>query len=88
MLNPDYRDMLSAFYDERVEYMIVGAPLQDLTQQDLCSAGIVFQIGVAPRRIDVLTAIDGVTFEEAWPRRMEVDTEGIQVSIIGRDDLI
>ena len=44
-----------------------GAPLQDLTEQDLCRSGIVYQIGVAPLRIDVLTGIDAVEFEEACP---------------------
>ena len=43
-----------------------GAPLQDLTEQDLSTPGIVYQVGVAPLRIDVLTGIDAVEFEEAW----------------------
>ena len=46
-----------------------GAPLQDLTEQELRSPGIVYQIGVAPLRIDVLTGIDAVEFEEAWRER-------------------
>ena len=33
---------------------------------DLCSPGMVVQLGVAPNRIDLLTAISGVSFEEAW----------------------
>jgi len=37
-----------------------GAPLHDLTEKDLATPGLVFQIGIAPIRIDVLTAIDGV----------------------------
>src|SRR4030095_16741704 len=49
-----------------------GAPLHDLTPEDLCREGTVFQIGVAPRRIDVLTAIDGVTFQEGWASRIVV----------------
>src|SRR5687767_6219961 len=47
-----------------------GAPLTSLSVSDLATPGIVFQIGVAPIRIDILTAIDGVTFEEAWPARV------------------
>ena len=46
-----------------------GAPLADLTVEDLATEGVVFQMGVAPNRVDVLTAIDGVSFEEAWTRR-------------------
>jgi len=47
-----------------------GAPLASLSVGDLATPGIVFQIGVAPIRIDIITAIDGVTFEEAWPARV------------------
>jgi hypothetical protein len=46
-----------------------GAPINDLTEADLATPGTVFQIGVAPLRIDVLTAIDGVSFDEAWSDR-------------------
>lgn len=46
-----------------------GAPLHDLTEGDLSRTGVVFQIGVAPVRIDVLTGIDGVTFDDAWRER-------------------
>lgn len=41
-----------------------GAPLQDLSESDLAVAGTIFQIGVAPIRIDVITTIDGVEFGE------------------------
>jgi len=44
-----------------------GAPLQELRAGDLERPGLIFQIGVAPNRIDVLTAIDGLTFGDAWP---------------------
>jgi hypothetical protein len=47
-----------------------GAPLHDLTEKDLSTPGIVFQIGVEPIRIDVLTAIGGVEFDEAWRNRL------------------
>src|SRR5215510_15420826 len=46
-----------------------GAPLQDLTVDDLAQPGLVFQIGVDPVRIDVITAIDGVAFSDAWEQR-------------------
>lgn len=42
-----------------------GAPLQDLTVDDLSKPGLIFQIGVEPIRIDVITAIDGVAFPDA-----------------------
>jgi hypothetical protein len=46
-----------------------GAPLQGLTESDLSRPDTVFQIGVAPLRIDILTSIDGVDFAEAWAGR-------------------
>jgi hypothetical protein len=65
-----------------------GAPLQALEPDDLTQAGTVFQIGVAPVRIDILTAIDGVQFDEAWSRRIDRLVEGLTVPVIGRADLI
>ena len=65
-----------------------GAPLVDLSPVDLATPGIVFQIGVAPRRIDVLTSIDGVVFAEAWPRRAEASYEGVRFPVIGIDALV
>ena len=47
-----------------------GTPLHDLTEKDLSTPGLIFQIGVEPIRIDVLTVIDGVQFDEAWADRM------------------
>ena len=44
-----------------------GAPLRELEEADLAAEDLVFQVGVAPQRIDILTSIDGVDFEEAWP---------------------
>ena len=65
-----------------------GAPLRDLSAQDLCQAGTVYQIGVAPRRIDLLTAIDGVSFEEAWLSRISVTIGSLVVPVIGRGALL
>lgn len=47
-----------------------------------------FQIGVAPRRIDVLTALDGVEFAEAWPAREEVEVAGLRVPVISHRHLL
>ena len=67
---------------------VFGAPLDDLTVEDLSKPGIVFQIGVEPSRIDILTAISGVEFDRAWPRRVLVDVDGVCINVIGRDDLV
>jgi hypothetical protein len=126
LLNPDFRDMLSALSAEGVDYLLVGAyamaahgrpratgdidilvrpsaenatrviralrrfgaPLLDLTEADLSTPGIVFQIGVQPRRIDIMTEVDGVDFEEAWASRVTREVDGLVVPVIGRDALL
>ncbi len=67
---------------------VFGAPLDDLTVDDLSKPGIVFQIGVEPSRIDILTAISGVDFNHAWKHRVLIELEGVRVNVIGREDLI
>ena len=65
-----------------------GAPLESLTVEELAAGNLVFQIGVAPLRIDVTTTIEGVTFDQAWSGRIAGKLDGIDVNVIGRDDLI
>jgi hypothetical protein len=65
-----------------------GAPVHDLTSQDLQVDGTVFQIGVAPRRIDIMTAASGLQFEDAFSRSVLVDIEGIPIHVTSIDDLI
>ena len=65
-----------------------GAPLDLLRQEELATPDLVFQIGVAPARIDILTSISGVTFEEAWGNRTTVVVEGLSLPVIGRHHLI
>jgi hypothetical protein len=65
-----------------------GAPLFDLKREDLASPGVVFQIGVLPCRIDILTDITGVTFDEAWPGRLTAAVGGQTLPFIGRDQLL
>lgn len=125
-MNPDFRDMLSAFSGEGADYLVVGAyalavhgvpratgdldiwvrpttdnaqrvrsalarfgaPLTDLTERDLITPGTVFQIGVAPNRIDVLTSIDAVTFDEACAARTTTRIEDLDVPVLARHHLI
>src|SRR5690348_5639456 len=122
----DFRDLLRAFVDHEVRFLVVGAyalavhdrpratgdldvwidatvenarrayaalhafgaPLQDLTASDLATAGVVFQIGIAPLRIDLLNQITGVDFSDAWPRRVDALFGDVPISVIGRDDFI
>lgn len=126
MLNPDYRDILSAFDDADVEYLVIGAyavaahghpratgdinlwvrptsgnaervlraleafgaPLSNIDEQDFQAPDLVFQIGVAPRRIDVLTAAEGLTFETAWRDRVTVQLEDVSIPVLSKAHLI
>jgi len=65
-----------------------GAPLAGLTEADFAQEGYFYQMGVPPVRVDILMGIPGVVFAKAWPRRKEVDFDGLSVSFIGREDLI
>jgi hypothetical protein len=125
-MNPDFRDLLSAFSACAVEYLVVGAhalavhghvratkdldvwvrptrenatrvldglaafgaPLHDLSLEDLSRPGLVFQIGVPPVRIDVVTGIDGVEFGPAWLDRLEAKLDGLVIPVLSRKDLI
>ncbi len=65
-----------------------GAPLGDVKPEDFAQDGTIFQIGVAPCRIDVINRIDGVRYAEASSRAIEKIIEGVPVRIISREDLI
>jgi hypothetical protein len=55
---------------------------------DLEKSGVVLQLGVQPNRIDLLTGISGVSFEEAWATCSEGAIDGIPTRFIGRDALL
>jgi hypothetical protein len=65
-----------------------GAPLHDLTEADLTEPGLIFQIGIAPIRIDVITKIDGVEFEQAWRRRLETRFGDQPTAVLSLEHLI
>ncbi|GJL70579.1 MAG: hypothetical protein NPIRA06_32140 [Nitrospirales bacterium] len=67
---------------------VFGAPLSKLSLEDLSHPDTVFQIGVSPFRIDILTSITGVAFEQAWQNKINITIEGRPVFCIGLDDLI
>ena len=64
-----------------------GAPMSDLTVHDLTQQQIVFQFGMAPARVDVMTSIDAVVFSEAWKQRVETHLGDIPISIISLQHL-
>ena len=121
-MHPDFVDLLRAFVDRDVRFMIVGAyalgvhgrpratgdldvwidatpenagrvmaalqhfgaPTDQVTAEDFSRPGIVFQMGLPPVRIDLLTQLSGVTFADAWPGRTRARMGEVEVDVIGR----
>ncbi|MCH8965746.1 MAG: hypothetical protein IIB58_12340 [Planctomycetes bacterium] len=65
-----------------------GAPLDQVSAADFASEDVVFQIGVAPHRIDLVTSIDGIEFKDAVTRRTTTVIQDLQIPVLGRDDFI
>ena len=65
-----------------------GAPLHEISESDFSTAGIVFQIGNSPRRIDIITDISGVGFEHAYANRKNILVDGLEIPVISVSDLI
>jgi hypothetical protein len=125
-MNPDFVDLLRAFIDAEVRYLIVGAyalalhgrpratgdldvwvdataenaarvmqalaafgaPLADLSIDDFAHPGVIYQLGVPPGRIDILTELTALTFADAWPDRIRRPFGDLEVDFIGRASFI
>lgn len=83
LLRPD-RDNSERVYRSLA---IFGAPLENLRPEDFAREGVIFQIGVAPCRIDFLTKIDGVSFTEARNGAVEIPIEDLRVPFLGLVEL-
>ena len=65
-----------------------GAPVADLSADDLTRPDTVFQIGLPPSRIDIVSGITGVSFDEAWERRLPVVLPGGTVEVLSKVDFV
>jgi hypothetical protein len=65
-----------------------GAPLRDISAADFCDPDLVYQIGVAPNRIDILMGVSGVGFSSAWADRVASTYGGIPILIMGKSSLL
>jgi hypothetical protein len=63
-----------------------GAPLLSMKLEDFQEQEIIFRMGLPPNQIDIITSISGVSFEEAWPNRIERHVEGVRIWLIGMED--
>jgi hypothetical protein len=67
---------------------IFGAPLLEVRESDFAESDIVFQIGLPPNRIDIVTTVDGVQFADAWAARAQSCYGAQPISVISRQHLI
>jgi hypothetical protein len=125
-MHQDFLDLLRAFSDRNVRFLIVGAyalgvhgrpratgdldvwvdptaenaakimsaleqfgaPIAQVSAADFSRPGIVFQMGLPPLRIDVLTELTGLTFSEAWSTRTQAAFGPVTADVIGREAFI
>src|SRR2546425_5084521 len=93
-LNEDFRDLLILFADGGVEFVIVGAYALAFHGAPRASGDIDLFVrpspvnALPPRRIDLLTEISGLSFDEAWASRTPAEVDGRTVSFIGREALL
>jgi hypothetical protein len=125
-MNQDFLDLLRAFADAEVRFLVVGAyalglhgkpratgdldvwvdaspdnarrvmqaltafgaPMADIAESDFTRPGVTYQIGLPPRRIDILTDLTGLTFAGAWPGRVRGVFGSVDVNFIGLADFI
>jgi hypothetical protein len=65
-----------------------GAPISQLTEKDFTSSDLIVQLGVEPSRIDLLTGIDGVKFDEAWQNKVSITIDTLIIDVLSRKDLL
>ncbi|MGA8574758.1 MAG: hypothetical protein WB609_03600 [Candidatus Cybelea sp.] len=65
-----------------------GAPLETLSMDDFRSEGVFYVMGRPPNQIDIITSIDGVSFEKAWAGRIASTLGDVPVNYIGKAELI
>ena len=72
-------------YNTLKEY---GAPLHDINEETFTKENVIYQIGIEPVRIDVITEISGVSFKEAYASKNEIEYEGLKIPFLSKEKLI
>ena len=65
-----------------------GAPLENITKEDFVNKELVYQIGIAPNRIDILMDIGNIPFNSAYRNSETTTYDGVTIKIVGKEDLI
>ena len=87
-MNRDFRDIVAALTDAGARFLIVGAHALDVSRDDLMRPDIVVQLGVPPYRVDLLTGLSGLEFDDAWDRRIIAPFEDVDAPFLSREDLV
>jgi hypothetical protein len=82
LVSPENADKLHAVLSD------FGFGEAGITRDDFLEPGQVIQLGRAPHRIDILTGISGITWQEAWASRTRVNLDGLEIQVIGKTELI
>lgn len=124
-MNPHFVEILKAFRDEAVEYLVIGAhalaahghvratldidlwvkptpdnaartwralqlfraPLTKMKAEDFAEPEVLYQIGLPPSRIDIMTSVTGLEFDAAWPNRIMATFGDVAAPVLGLDDM-
>jgi hypothetical protein len=65
-----------------------GSPIKGISEETFSVKDIIFQIGVPPRRIDIITGIDGVAFAAAFKNKKMVAIQDFKIPFLSYTDLI
>ena len=65
----------------------LGFPLNNINVEDFTDENAIFQMGLPPNRLDILTSISGVEFDIAYSRKNRVVLDGIEINLISLADL-
>jgi|SRR5947209_4051884 len=65
-----------------------GVPVSHLSEEDFTAPDLIVQLGVEPCRIDLLTGIDGIEFDEAWQNKIGVTIDELEIDILSKEDLL
>jgi hypothetical protein len=65
-----------------------GAPLSNLSVEDFTVPDLIVQLGVEPCRIDLLTGVDGLDFDDAWRNKLVITLDGLEIFVLSRGDLL
>lgn len=65
-----------------------GALTSNLSVEDFTAPDMIVQLGVEPCRIDLLTGIDGVAFDDAWQSRVKIAISNLEIDVLSKEHLL